>query len=124
MQKAVAADQTNDADILFSAFMAADAVESLPLAITYGERLQKLPNLTSARQIKVNQMLAQIKLKQKFFNNAQDMKLEKLPSEINTTNLEYLPRISLNDESLFFVRKVYDKEMIYVSTKNGDTFVV
>ncbi|MFZ1791580.1 MAG: OmpA family protein [Saprospiraceae bacterium] len=121
LQKAVAADQTNDADILFSAFMAADAVESLPLAITYGERLQKLPNLTSARQIKVNQMLAQIKLKQKFFNNAQDMKLEKLPSEINTTNLEYLPRISLNDESLFFVRKVYDKEMIYVSTKNGDT---
>ena len=49
LQKAVAADQNNDVDILYSAFMAADAVESLPLAITYGERLQKLPNLTSAR---------------------------------------------------------------------------
>ncbi len=121
LQQAVAADQTNDVDILFSAFMAADAVESLPLAITYGERLQKIPSLTSARQIKVNQMMAQLKLKQKFFNNTQDVKLEKLPKEINTKNLEYLPRISLNDESLFFVRKIYDKEMIYVSTKTGDT---
>jgi len=54
--------------------------------------------------------------------NQSDINVRPFGKKINTSNSEYLPQFTLDDETFIFTRRVFDQEDLFIATKSEDGY--
>lgn len=91
-------------------------------AIDYIKRFLKMPNLKESQiNLATNEKL-KFEFRKHALANPVDFVPEVLPSEINSTDSEYLPSFTADGKTLIYTRRLHNQEDFFLSSVENDSF--
>lgn len=91
-------------------------------AITKLKHLKSIDNLQPEQIAQADELINQIYFTRKAKANPKDIDLERLSTNINTGNSEYLPAFSADGQTMIYTTRVGRQEDFYISEYDGETF--